>query len=86
MNDCPTRAEYEPGDVVLVEGVVKAFAHSRPYDEVTVDFPFATDESRLLDGVTAVVPQVSVVGCCTYTPDGRINYYTAEEGLYEEEV
>lgn len=83
MNHYPPRAHYEPGDIVLVEGVVKYHAE-RPLDEVTVDLPFATDESRLLDGITAIVPQVSVVGCCTYTSDGQINYYIAEEGFYEE--
>lgn len=81
----PTRAQYVPGDVVLIEAVVKDFdGDHEPYAEVTVDMPFATDESRLLDGVTAIVPQVSVVGCCTYTSDGQINYYIAEEGFYEE--
>lgn len=78
------RAVYIPGDIVLVEAVVKEFTPAKPYNEVTVDMPFATDESRLLDGITAIVPQVSVVGCCTYTPDGQINYYIAEEGFYEE--
>lgn len=78
------KAAFQPGDVVLVEGVVNSFTPGTPYAEVVVAFPFATDDQYLLDGVTCVLPQVSVVGCCCYSDDGSLRYYLSEEGFYPE--
>ncbi len=70
-----------PGDIVAVEGVVAEYLGEPPLGQVVVDFPFATDEAGLLDGVRVVTPHVSVVHC--YHDNGKLNDYTATEGFYE---
>lgn len=53
----PHKADFMPGQRVLVEGVVVDWEFGRPYGAVTVAFPASTDPSHMLDGVEAVVPQ-----------------------------
>ena len=56
----PTRRRFTPGETVLVEATVVSWDEGKPYGSVTVQIPSATDESFLLDGITAVVPQAIV--------------------------
>lgn len=54
----PHRADYIPGQRVLVEGTVVDWEYGRPFGAVTVRFEAATDPAHRLDGVTIVVPQI----------------------------
>ena len=79
----PQRHPYRPGQKVLVEGVVQDYAWGAPYGAVLVEFPAATDEDHLLDGVKTWQPQALV-----YVPGVDVDYtdYTAAEGYYEEDA
>ena len=55
-----------------------------PLPRLTVAFPFASDESGLVDGVRIVTPQVSVLHC--YHDKAMVTGdYLAVEGYYEQE-
>lgn len=56
----PQRAVYRPGETVWVEGVVEAVNPDKPFGEVQIRFPFATDPSHILDGISILAPQVIV--------------------------
>jgi len=51
-------AQFEIGDTVLIPVEVVAIENGRPYGTYTVYMEYASDDLGLLDGITAIVPQV----------------------------
>lgn len=74
----------QPGDLVAVEGVLREYRGEEPLGVAVVDFPFATDETGLRDGLTGTFPHVCLVHCCG-DKDPQLNDYLATEGVYDDE-